>query len=152
MARPTKLTPEIQERICSAIRAGNHREVSARSAGISPATFHRWMKLGEKAKGGIQREFREAVMKAEADSEVHAVAVIRKKLAEGEWRAAMQMLERRFPHRWRPQQAIEHTGTQRVIVKTEDLADPELRKELRALGRRMADAREGGPDLSGDDS
>jgi predicted transcriptional regulator len=150
VARPTKLTPEVQERILAAVRAGNYIEPSARSAGISPATFHRWIARGEKATSGIYRDFYEAVKRAEADAEVHAVAVIRKEIADGDWRAAAQFLERRFPDRWRRQQSIEHEGTQRLVVKTEDLADPELRKELRALTSRLAGAREDGPDGPGD--
>ncbi len=150
MARPTKLTPEIQERIVAAIRAGNYPEPSACSAGVSPATYYRWMKRGEEAKTGIYREFYEAVKRAEASAEVHAVAVIRKEIAAGDWRAAANFLERRFGDRWRRRESIEHDGTQRLVINTEHLADPELRKELRALGRRIAGARKSGPHVSGD--
>jgi transposase len=150
VARPTKLTPEVQERIVAAVRAGNHIEPSAVSAGISPATYHRWMKRGAKAKSGIYREFHEAVKWAEADAEVHAVAVVRKAMTK-DWRAAFQYLERRHPDRWRRRESIEHEGTQHLVVKTEDLSDPELRKDLREIGRRIAGSREAGPDVSGDD-
>jgi hypothetical protein len=109
------------------------------------------MKRGESARSGIYREFYEEVLRAEAEAEVHAVAVIRKKMPD-EWRAAAHYLERRFPDRWRRRESIEHEGTQRLVVKTEHLADAELRKELRALGRRIAGARKSGPDVSGDDS
>jgi transposase len=150
VARPTKLTPEVQDRIVAAIRAGNYAAPAARSAGVSEATFYRWMSRGERAKSGIYRDFHEAVRRAEADAEVHAVAVIRKEIADGDWRAAATFLERRFPDRWRRQQAIEHDGTHRLVVKTEDLADPELRKELRAITDRIAGAREGEPGVARD--
>jgi transposase len=149
VARPTKLTPELAERIFNALRAGNYREISARSAGISPASFHRWMKAGEKAKSGIQHDFYEGVLKAEADSEVHAVATLRKAMPEN-WRAAADFLERRFPDRWRRRQSLEHSGSQSLLVKTEELADPKLRKELRELTKRLAGAREDGADGPGD--
>ena len=152
MARPTKLTTEIEERIVAAIRAGNYAGPSARSAGISEATFYRWMARGEKAKSGIHRDFHEAVKRAEADAEVHAVAVIRREIAGGDWRAAATFLEHRFGDRWRRREAIDHEGTQRLVVRTEQLADHELRKELRALGRRIAGARQSRPDVSGDGS
>jgi transposase len=151
VARPTKLTPEVRDRVVAALRAGNYRGPSARASGISEATFHRWMKRGDKAKSGIYRDFHEEVLRAEAEAEVHAVAVIRKKMPD-EWRAAAHYLERRFPDRWRRRESIEHEGTQRLVVKTEDLSDPELRRDLREIGRRIAGAGEARPDVSGDDS
>ena len=47
VARPTKLTPAVAERILSAIRAGNFMEVAARYAGISPSTLYRWLERGD---------------------------------------------------------------------------------------------------------
>jgi hypothetical protein len=85
------------------------------------------------------------VQRAEADSEVHAVATVRKAMPEN-WRSAVEFLERRFPDRWRRRQSIEHDGEQRIVVKAEDLADPETRKELREIARRIAGARETGSD------
>jgi len=78
MARPTKLTPEVRERISKAIRAGNYFEAAARAAGISPSTFYRWLERGQQESEGIYCQFREQIKRAEADSEVHAVALIRK--------------------------------------------------------------------------
>ena len=56
MARPSKLTPELMERIVRAVRAGNYPKVAARAAGISPTTYYRWMSEGEKATRGIKIE------------------------------------------------------------------------------------------------
>ena len=47
MARPTKLTVEVRDRIVAAIRAGNYPEAAAQAAGISPSTFYRWLGRGE---------------------------------------------------------------------------------------------------------
>jgi hypothetical protein len=150
VARPTKLTPQVSERILSALRAGNYRKASALSAGISEQTFHRWMKRGEEAKSGIHRDFCEAVKRAEADAEVHAVAVLRKEIAGGDWRAAIAYLERRHADGWRRQQTIEHDASHTLLVRTEDLADPDLRKGLREITKGMASAREAGADGPGD--
>jgi hypothetical protein len=38
MARPSKLTPEVEERILKALRAGNYATAAARYAGIHPST------------------------------------------------------------------------------------------------------------------
>jgi transposase len=140
MARPTKLTPEVEERIVAAIRAGNYAEPAARSAGISPATYYRWLKRGEEASRGIYRAFHDAVRRAEAEAEVHAVAVIRRAMGD-DWRAAAHYLERRYPDRWRRRETVEHEGERRLVVSTPDVADPKTREELRELTRRIAGAR-----------
>ena len=97
--RRTKLTPEVREKIVKAIRAGNYAYVAAEYAGISSATFYRWLQLGNDAKRGVYREFLEAVKKAEGEAEVRAVAIIQKHM-EDNWQAAMTYLERKFPDRW----------------------------------------------------
>ena len=74
MGRPSKLTPEVQERICQAIRAGNYYEAACAYAGIGYSTFRVWMIKGEKAKSGKYREFLEAVTRAEHEAEVRMVA------------------------------------------------------------------------------
>lgn len=66
MARPTKLTPQTQARICQLLRKGVPRERSSRLAGVDPATFHRWMGQGlEEEEGQLHHEFRKAVLRAE---------------------------------------------------------------------------------------
>jgi predicted transcriptional regulator len=147
MARPTKLTPEVAERIVNAIRAGNYAEQAARAAGISPATYYRWLKRGEREAGGIYHDFYEAVRSAEAEAEVYAVAIIRKAMGD-DWRAAAHYLERRHPQRWRRHETREHTGEARVT--TEHLADPKTREELREIARRITGAGPDGPGGAGE--
>jgi Transposase len=147
VARPTKLTPEVAERIITAIRAGNYAERAARAAGISPATYYRWMKRGERESKGIHHDFCEAVRSAEAEAEVYAVAIIRKAMPD-DWRSAAHYLERRYPARWRRHETREHTGEGRIT--TEHLADPKLREELREIARRLTGARPAGPDGAGE--
>jgi hypothetical protein len=143
VARPTKLTPSVAERIVTAIRAGNYAEQAASAAGISPATYYRWMKAGEKAPHGHKRDFYEAVKSAEAEAEVYAVAIIRKAMAD-DWRAAAHYLERRYPKRWRRHETHELTAEGRIT--TEHLADAKTRRELREIARRLTSAR---PERSG---
>jgi hypothetical protein len=99
VGRPTKLTPQVQKRICAAIKAGNYASVAARAAGITEATFHNWMKAGEGQESGEFFEFFEAVKKAEAEREVTLVKFV-KLNALNNWQAAMTMLERLHPDRW----------------------------------------------------
>lgn len=109
MGRPTKLTPEVQDRIIQALKAGNYVETAAEYAGIGKTTFYRWMEQGKQASRGIYREFRDAVMRARAEAEARNVAIIQK-AAPDDWRAAAWWLERAFPDRWGPRQKLEHSG------------------------------------------
>src|SRR5688500_4370331 len=92
MARPTKLTKQLQEGIVRAIGAGSYAHIAAQSEGIDPSTYHRWMKRGDpesRAKADAPyREFRRAVEQAKAQSEVRDVALITRAAADGDWRAA----------------------------------------------------------------
>jgi hypothetical protein len=110
MARPTKLTPELQEKICNAIRAGNYYEAACGFVGIHYSTFRRWMIQGENAKSGKYKEFFEAIKKAEHDAEVRLVAQWQKHMPDN-WQAIATFLERRYPERWgRRAMSIEHGG------------------------------------------
>lgn len=101
MARPTKLTPEITDRICLAIRAGNYAKVAAAMAGIGETTYYKWLEMAEKPNAKKEyREFRESVEQAEAEAEVAAIARIRQAADNGDWKAAGWYLERKHGERW----------------------------------------------------
>jgi transposase len=102
MGRPTKLTPEVQDKIVAALRAGNYQETAAMYAGVEARTFYRWMERGESdgTEDEIYRQFRQAVEKAKADAEVRDIALIDKAAHDGSWQAAAWKLERKFPHKW----------------------------------------------------
>lgn len=91
----TKLTPEVQEKICEILREGNPRRTAAILAGIDERTFQRWMAAGEKGKKPFDA-FVVAVKKAEEEAVRKHVAVITK-AAEKNWQAAAWWLERRYP-------------------------------------------------------
>ena len=138
MARPSKFTPEVRQKIVNAVRGGNGRETSARLAGISEATLYNWLQRGRQEKRGQFKDFNEAVQKAEAEAEVEAVLLIRQAAIGGqvvsrkttsrttgagetvtrvdetysrpEWQAAAWLLERKYPGRWgkRDRLQVEH--------------------------------------------
>jgi hypothetical protein len=127
--RPTKLTPATQDKIVRALQAGNYFNAACRHARIDPATGHKWMAWGEGRDYGTEptpadttayRDFRNAVLRATADAEVHAVAMLRKAMPE-DWRAAAEYLRRRHVDRW---------GRERVDVNV----------AMRQYGETMADA------------
>ena len=147
MGRPSKLTPEVQERICQAIRAGNYYEAACAYAGIHYSTFRKWMQKGETTKSGKFREFFEDVTRAEYEAEVRMVAQWQKHMPE-DYRAIRDFLERRYPDRWgrrldvkqdikqevqgQVTQRYEYDITQRII------SDPEAVHLAEQLLRRAA--------------
>ena len=76
MARPTKLTPELQAEMVLIIRAGNYQVVACRHVGIPEKTFYEWMRRGERGWKIDEpfREFRAEILKARATAEIESVA------------------------------------------------------------------------------
>ena len=101
VGRPSKLTDEVEKRICDAVRAGSYLSVAARCAGVSESTVYEWLRLA-RADGADERlvAFACALDRAEADAEVHTVGIIRREIARGDVRAGFEFLARRHPERW----------------------------------------------------
>ncbi len=136
--RETLLTPEVHDHVVKAVRAGNYLCVAAQSVGVHPATLLTWMRKGKQEEDGIYRDFRSAVKKAQAESELRALKVIEQQ-AKKNWTAAAWWLERTRPDRWALRDRIEMRKLQKEI--------DELRKELD--GNRSQDAARSGPHAEG---
>jgi hypothetical protein len=136
--RLSKLTDDLQKRLCGAIAAGNYRQPACKSVGIDYSTFLRWMQKGKRAKGGQFREFRSAVLKAEAEAEVRTVAQWQKHMPESP-QECRHFLARRYPQRWGV--TTRHEGTARegvprrvgTGVRAEDMTDKELHARVNGL-------------------
>lgn len=96
--RKSKLTPEVTEKLCTALKAGNTRRAACGYAGISEDSFANYLRQSS--------DFSEAIRKAESDAEVHCVAVIRKAMQEGLWGPAAWWLERRRWQDWKKRDEI----------------------------------------------
>ena len=128
--RPSKLTPEVTERLLHALRTGNARVMACRYAGISEPTFHRWM-TDERPEF---RKFREVVEQAEATAEVGVVANL-VELSKRDHRAAVAWLERKAPERWRldePADAANELYPQGAIAQEPDDAQGPSRQHERS--------------------
>lgn len=101
MARPTKLTPEVQAKLLEAIRVGASLASACDYAGVDYSNFRKWMIRGEKEKCGKYREFHEAVRLGQGRLELEMVIAWRSHCKD-DWRAAAEFLARRFPDRWSP--------------------------------------------------
>ena len=97
--RPTKLTSEVQEKLCTALKAGNTRRAACGYAGISEDSFARYLRSSA--------DFAEAIRKAEADAEVECVAIIRKCMRDGLWGPAAWWLERRRHEDWKKRDELD---------------------------------------------
>ena len=106
MARPSKLTPERQQKLAEAIAAGNYYETACAYAGIDYTTFRLWMQKGEAQEATKYSEFFEAITRAEAEAENTAVQIWQKAMPD-DWRAAQMFLERRHPDRWGKQDRLD---------------------------------------------
>lgn len=102
--RPTVFDEDVANNIVVMLRAGNYLNVAIAAAGVGRQTFHDWIKRGESTKlaDAPFAEFRSRVEKARAEGEARNVAVIAKAAQDGDWRAALALLEREFPDRWGP--------------------------------------------------
>jgi hypothetical protein len=140
MARPTKLTKEVQERILQAVQAGNYLDTAAQYAGIDASTMRRWVVKGEAPNAAEPyRSFCTALKSARATAEVRSVALIQSAASNGTWQAAAWYLERSYPDRW-GRTRVEVTGgsdgeTQPIRVQVSAEA---LEAKLRTLALKQA--------------
>jgi hypothetical protein len=108
MARRTKFTAEVQQRICQAIELGATYEHAAAYAGISYDTLNEWRKS--------KPEFSEALWAAESKGVLVCLAKIRHEATDGDWRASAWLLEHRYSAIY-GKQLVEQTGHMGITVE-----------------------------------
>lgn len=133
-----KLTPDIQARICDAIRKGATIETAAVYAGIVKDTLYQWLKKGRAAKSGGYFDFVVALEHALADCEVQDLDTILVASKEY-WQAAAWRLERRYPDRYGRRQRVEHATPDGKAFPVSHTIDPSKLSddELEALKRLL---------------
>jgi hypothetical protein len=104
--RPSKLTPEIQERVVQALTLGNHRQDAAAYVGLHPRTLRRWLLRGLDETEGPYADFLRAVVEAEARAKITAMGCITKAARDGDWKAAAWWLQKKFPHQFSEQSQL----------------------------------------------
>jgi len=152
--RPSKLTPQLQEKICEYIANGNYLNTACQATGITDSTLFNWMKRAEeegKNGGGRYFDFMVAIKKAEAQAEAALASMIKETaLQKKEWLPAMTFLERRHPDRWgrrdRTRVDINETKTIQIthveVVLNEAGQTPMIEGESRELIEGKQDATE----------
>lgn len=103
------LTAEVARTIVDALEAGAFQRDAAHAAGISEATYYRWLQAGAQPDAHPElREFYEAATRARARAKVDALKRVRCAMGD-EWRAAAWYLERSYPAEY-GRVRVEHSG------------------------------------------
>ena len=118
-ARPSRLTPDVHERIVATMRAGNFRETAAAAAGIQSKTLRDWLRRGAHGEHPFD-EFLAAISVAEAEAEVRVVEIIGN-AAKADWRAAAWCLGRKNPSRWAYQVKLAVIGHVKAFLANQTL-------------------------------
>jgi len=163
--RPTKLTPKLQETICSIIAQGNYLKTACEFVGIGKSTYLLWLERAEEEAsngGGIYLDFMLAIKRAEAQAETERVARIKlagiggqvakritrikkdgtEEIEESyqlpQWLADMTHLERRHPDHWGRKDRIQGGGNMYNINIEKALIDAagKLEEEIEQLAAR----------------
>jgi hypothetical protein len=72
MTASPRLTPELENNILAAIRAGGFADVAAAAFGVSRPLFHKWLRWGKHAKNGMYQAFAHKVAQAQATARLSA--------------------------------------------------------------------------------
>ena len=97
MAKPCKLTHEIQQRIGDGVSLGLTYALASEAAGISYQTLNDWHKKGKNSKSGEYFEFYNFIQKCNADAARRLLERLHDAADAGNCQVCMWILERRFP-------------------------------------------------------
>lgn len=150
MGRPTKLTPQLTERIAMLIKGGAYPTKAAVAAGLSEASYFAYMARGRaeqermaeqsstrpKASERPYIDFLEAVEQASAEIQAIMANKIVTAAQAGDWKAALAYLERTNREEWGRVTRTELTGAAGGPVKQEVSTITDA--DLLALADRIA--------------
>lgn len=133
--RPTSLTPEVEDRIVTAIRGGSYIDDAASFAGVSDRTVYNWLARGKDAlyqqESGqdipdsehLYLQFLQSVQRARSEAVLRNLALIQTAAQNGSWQAAAWYLERTNPRKWGRHETVELEGIDRdTPIRQSDVA------------------------------
>jgi hypothetical protein len=128
MARPTKLTPVLTDKICELIEIGMPYHLVCDATGIVESTFYDWIEKGTQPKA--KKEFSE-FSKRVNQSKAKVVEQYLKRLEgyskDGSVYATTWFLERRCPDDFGKREKVDldnkHSGKVEVVLTVEDFGD-----------------------------
>jgi|SRR5271157_910443 len=133
MARPTKLTYEIQQRIGENIALGLSYALAAESAGVTYQTFNTWMNKGKKSTSGKYYQFYKQIQKRNADAAKTCLERLNDAAETENCQVCMWILERRFPEDfgrrvYRNANVVSENKNENVEIIVND--EDEIRKQI----------------------
>ena len=118
----TKLTKEITEEITKRLKVGCYAKMAAAAIGVPERTYYTWLERGQKAEKmaeigkkipeteKIFSQFSQSVRQAEGESQVVLTTMIFSQ-AKDDWRAALEILSRKWPEQWAKKEFMDFKGT-----------------------------------------
>ena len=121
MARPSKLTDLVEQRLRYATAKGATRKLACRYAGVSPDALSEWLKLGAAELEAGDEEGRHArllraLRQAEGEAGVEWLEKIDAAALGGDWRAAAWKMERLYPDEY-GRKVLDHRFPTRAEVE-----------------------------------
>lgn len=105
MGRPSKLTDELQQKICLLLAEGKRVDVACAEVGIDPSTLTHWKRAAQQGDARCA-EFLTAIARAKLLGEGHLFDVVKrgdeKGVSNGTSKSAQWLLERTRPNRYAP--------------------------------------------------
>jgi hypothetical protein len=101
MARPCKLTPEIQHRIGDGMSLGLTYALAASAAGVTYQSFNSWLKRGQTKSSVKYFDFYKFIRKCNPDGARKLLERLNDSANAGNCQVYMWILERRFPAEFR---------------------------------------------------
>lgn len=123
--RPLKLTPHVVKTVCQMVRDGNYLKIACAAAGISADTLEAWRKRGNNGEEPYA-DFARQLAAAELAAETTLVKIWHDAAPE-DWRAARDLLARRFPERWEREAEVVNaqiTPDYCVVIHLDEIGGP----------------------------
>lgn len=130
--RPSKLTPEVQAKLCMAVSLGLTRELQAGFAGITKRCLELWLKKGRTTTKGPHHDLVAALWVAEGEGAVENMKLIQQAAKAGKWQASAWIMERRHGYR---------VGGTAEAGRERDIEDITSLDVAQSLQRQIADVR-----------
>ncbi len=96
MPRPSKLTPEIQQKIGDGVSRGLTYALAASAAGVTYQSLNSWMKLGRDSTSGKYFEFYKHIEQRNAEGALKILQKLNDETKAGNCQVCMFILERHF--------------------------------------------------------
>jgi hypothetical protein len=145
MARPSKLTPDIQQRIGENIALGLTYGLAAESAGVTYKTLNEWNQKGQTEKSGKYFEFSQYIQKCNAEGAKKLLERLNDAANAENCQVCMWILERRFPEDFARRQYRKMNVVSENINENVEITVTEadiLRKQILAKFDRVRESNE----------